>query len=327
MNILIVCTSMKLPVSNYGGTERVVWYLAKELHRLKHHVWILAVKGSSCPYATIVHYNQNIPVSKQIPEGIDIIHWNGWVADDAAHIPHVVTQHGNYMMGKLDRNTVFVSRNHANRFGSSSFVYNGMSWEDYGTVDLDKNRTYYHFLGKAAWRIKNVRGAINTIKSIPNERLVVLGGYRFNFKMGLRFTFSPKISFAGMVGGERKKQLLNGSKGLIFPVLWDEPFGIAITESLYFGAPVFGTPYGSLPELIKPDVGYLTTSQSDLAMHLTHSYDYSPQICHEYACDLFNSKIMAEKYIEKYEHVLNGYFLNENCPEQIISPNKYIWTK
>ncbi|MEF9931013.1 MAG: glycosyltransferase, partial [Bacteroidales bacterium] len=53
-----------------------------------------------------------------------------------------------------------------------------------------------------------------------------------------------------MIGGEQKLNILKESKGLIFPVIWNEPFGLAITESLYCGAPVFGTPYGSLPELI-----------------------------------------------------------------------------
>ena len=45
--------------------------------------------------------------------------------------------------------------------------------------------------------------------------------------------------------------LLNASRGLIFPVRWHEPFGLAVIESLYFGCPVFATPYGALPELVQ----------------------------------------------------------------------------
>ena len=52
---------------------------------------------------------------------------------------------------------------------------------------------------------------------------------------------------------------------MIFPVRWHEPFGLAIVESLYFGCPVFGTPYGSLPEIVAPDVGVLSARASDLA--------------------------------------------------------------
>ena len=35
-----------------------------------------------------------------------------------------------------------------------------------------------------------------------------------------------------------KGEILNSSKGLVFPVLWHEPFGLAIIESLYYGCPV-----------------------------------------------------------------------------------------
>lgn len=327
MNILLTIQNSKLPVANYGGIERVVWYLAKELHGMGHHVYMLAAKGSTCPYADVIEYNPTLTFAQQIPERVDIIHCQNGIDESIINMPHVVTAHCNYMKGKLDANTIFVSRNHAARYGSDCFVYNGMDWDDYGDVNLHSPRSYYHFLGKAAWRIKNVRGAISTVKAMPHERLKVLGGYRFNFKMGLRLTFSPKISFEGMVGGAKKNLLLNGSKGLIFPVLWDEPFGIAVTESLYMGAPVFGTPYGSLPELVKEDVGFLTTSQSELVNHLLHNYHYSPKICHEYATDEFGSKLMAKRYLTKYEQVLNGYSLNTKAPEEIITNPKYIWNK
>lgn len=325
MNILLIIQNSRIPVVNYGGIERVVWYLAKELAELGHHVSLLAAPGSYCPFADVVAYNPGKPLAEQIPEGTDIIHAQDGLDESVADFPHVITAHCNYMKGKLDKNTVFVSRNHAERYGSSSYVYNGMDWNDYAKVDLECPRNYYHFLGKAAWRVKNVRGAISTVKAMPHEHLRVLGGYRFNFKMGLRFTFSPKISFEGMVGGAKKSMLLNGSKGLIFPVLWDEPFGIAITESLYFGAPVFGTPYGSLPELVNEEVGFLTNNQQELISHLTDSYHYVPKVCHEYAADNFNSRLMAIRYLEKYETVLNGGTLNKECPEEIAAARSYKW--
>ena len=52
----------------------------------------------------------------------------------------------------LDKNSVFVSKNHANRYQSNEYVYNGLDWDDYGKVDLEKKRKRFHFLGNAAWR-------------------------------------------------------------------------------------------------------------------------------------------------------------------------------
>ena len=128
----------------------------------------------------------------------------------------------------LPLNTVFLSRNHAERHGAETFVYNGLEWSDYGVPNWETPRRYFHFLGNAAWRVKNVRRAIEVVRGMHGERLMVLGGTRLNIKMGFRLTLSPKIHFAGMVGGEEKLRLLNGSKGLIFPVRWHEPFGLAV---------------------------------------------------------------------------------------------------
>jgi glycosyltransferase involved in cell wall biosynthesis len=132
--------------------------------------------------------------------------------------------------------------------------------------------------------------------------------------MGVRFTFSPKIDFEGMVGGKRKDRLINASKGLIFPVRWHEPFGLAIIESLYYGCPVFATPYGSLPELVHAESGYLSDTKEELIRAIQQAGDYNRQKCHEYARDLFNSRKMAENYIVKYEQILNGRLLNNKAP-------------
>ena len=261
MKILIVYNVI-IPVSLYGGVERVIWCLGKELAKKGHQVSYLVKKGSSCDFATIIPIDETRDIISQIPAGIDIVHFNN--TPDNLHqlkIPYLITLHGNSNYSReFDHNTVFISKNHAYRHGSSSYVYNGLDWDEYNKPDLSLNRNYFHFLGNAAWRVKNVQGAIDIIKAMNQrqpELLKVMGGIRFNFKMGLRLTFSPRIRFYGMIGGVKKSQMLNGSKGQIFPVRWHEPFGLAIIESLYFGCPVFGTPYGSLPEIVNNDVGLL----------------------------------------------------------------------
>jgi glycosyltransferase involved in cell wall biosynthesis len=258
-------------------------------------------------------------IAEQVPDSTEIVHLH-FIPKDIGQLkrPYVITMHGNTNAPMaFDRNTIFVSKNHASRFGSESYVYNGLDWDSYPRPDMSKQRTYYHFLGKAAWRVKNVRGAITTVKKTRKERLKVLGGYRFNIKMGMRFTFSPRIQFYGMVGDEVKAKVLNGSKGLLFPVLWNEPFGLAITESLFFGCPVFGTPYGSLPELVPNEVGFLSASASQLARALENAGSFSGKTCHEYALDSFNANVMALNYLKKYEVVLSGCYLNQHSPTLI----------
>ncbi|MBC8208536.1 MAG: glycosyltransferase [Desulfobulbaceae bacterium] len=324
MHILIVHNSI-IPAHKYGGTERVIWYLGKELVKQGHCVSYLVNAKSQCPFAKVIPFNETILISSQIPSDVDVVHFNGIEPDVNIKKPYVITQHGNLKENThFDLNTIFVSKNHATRHNSMAFVHNGIDWDDYGKVDFKTPRKHFHFLAKAAWRIKNVAGAIKTITNTKQEKLVVLGGYRLNFKMGFRFTLSPRISFKGMVGGEDKYKWMRNSKGLLFPVKWHEPFGLALIESLYFGSPVFGTLYGSLPELITKDIGFLSNKRSELSEALENASHFEPQLCHQAAVDLYNAKIMANKYLSFYDLVLNGSPVNQEAPKVFPPDNPLV---
>ncbi len=306
MNITIVKDAI-LPVNKYGGTERVIWALGKELTRMGHQVTYLLHKGSSCNFAKIIEIDYSKGIYNQIPEDTDIVHFQDLTNIDEISVPYVVTINGNPPAGtQFMPNSIFVSKNHAERYGRESFVYNGLDWDDYGVPDLSKQRKGFHFLGKAAWKVKNVNGAINITKKIRGATLEVLGGYRLNFKMGFRFTLNPRIHFHGMVNNEQKKLYIEQSEGLIFPIKWNEPFGLCLIESLYYGAPVYGTRMGSLPEIVTADVGWLGNNEQHITDFLNTFPSYSPQTCHEYASDLFNAHVMAVAYLDKYGKVLNG---------------------
>ena len=290
MEILIV-SNLFIPVKLYGGIERAVWSLGKELVKLGHKVTYLVKKGFYSDFATVVHIDESKSIVGQIPKKFDVINFFFRPQNiEEIKVPYIITiQVNSNNLDELDKNTIFVSKDHAHRYNSDSYVYNGLDWDEYTSPDLNKQRSYFHFLAKASWRVKNVRGAINVIKKTRTERLKVLGG-------------------------AEKDMLLNNSKGLIFPVIWNEPFGIAIIESLYYGCPVFGTPYGSLPELVINDVGYLSNREDELANAVLNYNIFSSKKCHEYALYEFNSKKMALEYIEKYEIVISGKCLNKSNP-------------
>ena len=304
MNILIFLKN-KVPSILYGGTERVIWYLGKELDKMGHSVTFLVNEGSSCDFAKVIFYNPNLPLEKQIPDDIDVVHVNDDYFSEEISKPFIVTIHGNPENAKLHKNSVFVSKNHAARYNSDNYVYNGLDWDAYNKPDLKSPRRGFHFLGNARWKVKNIKGAIAIIKKTKAEKLNVMGGTRWHPNT---FTLSNRISFLGMVDDIKKAEIMNRSKGLLFPVTWDEPFGLAITESLFYGCPVYGTIQGSLPELVNSSVGFLSNSEDDLANALSESENFSKQECNAYAIEEFNSKKMALRYLEKYEMVLTDIF-------------------
>lgn len=346
MKILLV-NNTRIPVHLYGGTERVIWWLGKSLVRMGHEVTYLVKAGSSCPFAKVLTLHEKKPLAAQIPEDCDVVHLHFETKEELPK-PHLTTLHGNISEPHtFHPNTVFISSDHARRHGGSVFVHNGLDFEDYGKPDLNNRRLYFHFLGNAAWRVKNVRGAID-LAGKAGERLHVIGGTRVNFRMGLRITLTPHVRFHGMLGGDGKNAILNASKGLIFPVLWNEPFGLAIVESLYFGCPIFGTPYGSLPELLGKkenterkkgawngmvdafysDFGCLSVKKSELVDAIKNAESFDRRRCHEHAVEHFSADRMARDYARLYEQVLQGKPLHTEAPVLSEAPtDKFLTMK
>ncbi len=317
LSILLVYNG-KIPSPKYGGTSRVVWYLGKELARMGHRITFLVGEGSSSDFARVIPFDPKRPLATQIPHEVDMVHSHIPIWEPLPK-PYMITLHGNSGQDReFDINTTFLSKNHASRYGSKVYVNNGLGLEEYGKPRFDIQRNYLHFLGKAAWKVKNLKGCIQ----IAGERglpLHVLGGHRINLKMGVRITLDSNVRFEGRVGGEKKNRLINGSQALLFPVIWNEPMGLAVLESLYFGCPVFGTPYGALPEIVTSEFGFLSNKKSELVNALKRIDDYDRRKCHEYICDNFASNHMAQNFLPLYEKVLNGIPLNPIPPRPVKS--------
>lgn len=311
MEICIVDHGAPLPARDYGGTERVIWGLGKSLSKMGHKVTFLVPEGSTCDFAKIIFLNKSVNLNDQIPENIDFVHLNLF-PEQPIKKPYLITCHGNVPdKEELDPNIVFISQDHAARYNGDVFVHNGLYWDDYQKPDLKAKREGYHFLGKASWKVKNLKSTIK-IANFGKKDLHIIGGEKWtsrNIKRGFLDILNPRIKYHGMLGDKEKFQIISKSKGLIFPVNWNEPFGLAIIESLYGGCAVFGTPNGSLPELITPETGFLGCSVREIAEAL-ETFKYDPQYCHEYAIENFHSDRMAKEYLNLYNKILKGEKLN-----------------
>lgn len=302
---VILVHNAKFPVRTYGGTERVVWWLAKGLSELGIRVLLAGEAGSTCPFAEVITPDFRRSLEDQLPDA-DLCHY--FVTPAVTPIrPYVVTIGGNGQLGeKFLLNTVFVSRDHALRHGSESFVYNGVDPDE--CLFSDEKSEYLVFLAKASWRVKNVKGAIRIARK-AGRSLRVLGGDRWLLKHW------GGIHWEGMVGGRPKAEILSRSAGLLFPVLWQEPFGLAVIESLISGTPVIGSSFGSLKELIAPHVGAICHTEQEFVDAVNNLGAFSPKQCREWALERFHFKATAENYVSVYEKILRGESLNQHPPQ------------
>jgi glycosyltransferase involved in cell wall biosynthesis len=62
------------------------------------------------------------------------------------------------------------------------------------------------------------------------------------------------VSYVGPVGPVERDRLLGGASALLHLIGFDEPFGLAVVESLAAGTPVVAVDRGSMPEILRDGV-------------------------------------------------------------------------
>jgi glycosyltransferase involved in cell wall biosynthesis len=75
---------------------------------------------------------------------------------------------------------------------------------------------------------------------------------------------NPTVSFTGFLDGQRKAERLGGAKALLFPIKWEEPFGMVMIEAMACGTPVIAYNRGSVAEIVKDGVtGFIIDSDDN----------------------------------------------------------------
>jgi len=303
-----IASHYRLPVTGYGGTERVVVALVRGLAALGHRVTLLAAPGTRVREAMVLEIdpgrltNPATDLAGLVPGDADILHAHFPVQRSLGR-PFVQTFHGTLLPGGVvTPNTIFVSRDHAQRFGSDMFVYNGLDPADY--VFRSGKDAYDLFLGRLH-PVKGYRWAIEGAKR-SGRRLLVAGGWRPSLRRNIRYL--------GRVDGRKKTDLLASARCLWMPALWDEPFGLTTIEALFSGTPVLGTRRGALPEVIRPEVGALCDTLDEMVAAAETIHTRDPNTCRAHAERYFSHLVMAEEYVRMYRGLLSAGTLPRGRP-------------
>lgn len=306
-----------LPVKKYGGTERILFWHMKELARLGHDVTLLGH-----PDSEVENYGiKLIPLegeflrdrwNEKIPSDTDIVHLQ-YTPNFELDKPLICTVHGNGQPGEIFyKNSVFVSRSHALNHNSDVFVWNALDFDEYpepGNLKT-KSKDNLLFLAKASWRVKNLSDCKKVAKK-TKKHLHIIGGKTFSL--------SRLIHNHGFVGGQDKLNIIRNCDALVFPVRWNEPFGLAMTESMSQGLPVFGSNNGSLPEVIG-EAGKACANYNEF-LEAVKNFDckLTPKQIREYCVETFGINKYSQSYLGLYEKVINGESLSKEAPRFISS--------
>ncbi len=175
-----------------------------------------------------------------------------------------------------------------------------------------------HIAAKLCARLGYRLQMAGTVATIDSQRKLVLelanplSHYRHDrdfeyysnkiLKYTLRY---PRVRYVGGVGGKRKLKLISEAKALLFPITWNEPFGMAVIEALACGTPVIAMNRGAMPEIIEHGVnGFLANDEKEFAEYMQRIDEIDPEACRRSVEEKFSAEKMARTYIERYHEAI-----------------------
>lgn len=114
-----------------------------------------------------------------------------------------------------------------------------------------------------------------------------------------------KISYVGNIAGAKKMKLMSEAKALLFPIDWEEPFGMVVIEALACGTPVVAMNRGAMPEIIEHGVnGFLANNEQEFSEYMDRVGEIDPADCRKSVEKHFSAIVMAQKYLDRYLEVI-----------------------
>jgi glycosyltransferase involved in cell wall biosynthesis len=107
----------------------------------------------------------------------------------------------------------------------------------------------------------------------------------------------------GEVGGAVKERLLGEAAALLFPIHWEEPFGLVMIEAMLAGTPVLALPRGSVPEVVEDGVtGFICRDEDEMAGRLRQVVrrGFDRRRCRARALQRWSACRMVREYLTLY---------------------------
>ena len=166
---------------------------------------------------------------------------------------------------------------------------------------------YLSFIGRIA-PIKGVHLAIDVAKraGIP---LKIAGdvqpAYRDYFEAKVKPQIDGQfIEYIGLADLHAKNELLGNSLAMLFPIQWNEPFGLVMVEAMACGTPVLALAGGSVQEVVQDGIsGYVCRSVRELAKRVTQ-LNFDPAALRRYVEENFSLDRMVDNYAQLYSDAL-----------------------
>lgn len=139
----------------------------------------------------------------------------------------------------------------------------------------------------------------------PSSQLRSNADFRYYRDQIVPTLIDGKIEYVGGPPNDIKNDLIGHAKALLFPINWEEPFGMAPIEALACGTPVVSMARGALPEIIDHGVnGFLAKTEAEFKKYMTMVDQIDPAACRKSVEDKFSAQVMADSYLKLYQQIM-----------------------
>ncbi|UGT62099.1 glycosyltransferase family 4 protein [Nocardia asteroides] len=335
----------EVPPSGYGGVEAVLADLADALVVRGHRVTLLGVgrPGTSArfvavsdtpaaarlgePFPEVVHALAVRRAIEQLhaSDPVDVIHDHTFAgalnapAFARLGIPAVITVHGSVDSELAD---------YYREIGDSAGLVAISDRQRALAPDLNWVGRVHNALRPADWPFEPVKGdyALFLGRFSPDKgpdlaiRAAHAAGVplvlaakcsepmeRRYFEQTVRPLLGPTDTLVGEADATAKRTLLAGARCLLFPVRWEEPFGMVLIEALACGTPVVALRAGAVPEILTHGVtGMIADDPAELPAALHRVTALDPRDCRRAAETRFGVERLAAGYEHAYRAVRAG---------------------
>ena len=327
-----------VPPSRYGGIEWIVALLADGLVEAGHEVTLFASGDSETkaelvsvfPEAPSRHIGQTLYdlhhalACYERAEDFDVINDHsgplGATVGAAVRTPVVHTVHGplDQRAGELYEQMarvapqvglISLSLNQRKPRPDLPWVANCPNALDLSAYPVHPHRgDYLLFLGRLS-PDKGAHRAIEVARDV-GVPLRIAGKMQDTmeqayFESQVRPNLGPDIEYVGEVSHAEKVDLLQNARVTLFPIKWEEPFGLVMIESMACGTPVIATRWGAVPEVIEHGrTGIVVDEHTEMGAALPLADQLDPLECRRYVEERFSAERMVGDYEAAYESVL-----------------------
>lgn len=328
---------IEVPPRRYGGTELFIANLACGLHAAGHDVTVYANGESSLPCRVKWRYRKSDwPPDGSMRAQLKNADHTAWAIEDAARsndvihlndvvglpftmftdVPTVLTIHHPH---EPDLSEQYARYPHIDYIAIAHWlaraepmphihvVHHGIPVHEYTFAETKHD--YVAFLGRMA-PCKGAHLAIAAARR-AGVRLKMAGEIQPLFQQYWDQQVRPlidgdQIEFLGVADFAKKNELLSKARALLFPIEWNEPFGLVLVEAMACGTPVLAFAGGAVEEIVVDGVnGWVCRDVDDMASRILSS-NVEPAACRAFVAATFSVERMTEAYLDVYERAIRA---------------------